>query len=285
MPVHLILLAPFTAAAPAVTPPQTDTSTDAVVRAASAYVVDYQQRLTSVLADETYVQEISRQIPREPGPPRFRTMSSEVFFMFTPTNDWMTIRDVTTVDRKPVTPRPDIRRSLENLSSGEVAAALKAQNSRFNIGRILRNFSEPTLGLLVLDPAHRSRFAFERKSLQQEGDVVLVTLTLTERESPTLIADTTRGNIMSTGEIVVEARTGRVRDTLLRAQSGAIALELATRYRPEERLGMWVPSVFREAYERGVQPGSLQSDAEYIRVECEARYRNFRRFESSARIK
>lgn len=262
-----------------------DTSTDGVVAAASAYVADYQQRLTSVLADESYVQEIARQIPPEPGAPRLRTISSEVFFMFTPTSDWMAIRDVLSVDGAPVTERPDIRQSLEHLASGEVAAALKEQNSRFNIGRILRNFSEPTLGLLVLDAFHRRRFSFKRKGVQREGSAVLVTLTFAEREAPTLIADRERGSILSTGELIVEAGTGRVRQTTLRADSGAILLELTTSYRADDRLAMLVPSLFREVYERGVRPRGLQSDAEYIRLECEARYRNFRRFESSARIK
>ena len=228
---------------------------------------------------------IARQIPREPGVPQLRTMSSEVFFMFTPTSDWMAIRDVVTVDGAPVAERPDIRQSLENLASSEVAAALKEQNSRFNIGRILRNFSEPTLGLLVLDASHRRRFAFKRKRVHKEGSVVLVTLTFTERESPPLIADRQRGSILSTGELIVEAGTGRVRHTTLRADSGANALELTTTYTADDRLAMLVPSVFREVYERGMAPRGLESDAEYIRVECEARYRNFRRFESSARIK
>jgi hypothetical protein len=261
-------------------------STAAVVKAATEYVADYQRRLTSILADESYVQDVVRQIPRDPNGPRTRRMVSEVFFMFTPgSNDWMAIRDVIAVDGQPVPNRPDIKQALEALSSTGAAATLKARNSRFNIGRIVRNFSEPTLSLLIFDDTHRGRFSFERKHVRNEADAVLVTLAFAEKKSPTLIADVRRGRIFSSGEVIVEAGTGRVRHTALRAKSGDIALELTTEYSPDEQLAMWVPAVFRESYERGDSPKGLESDSEYEHVVCEARYRNFRRFQTSARIK
>jgi hypothetical protein len=262
------------------------TSTAAVVKAATAYVADYQRRLTSILADESYVQDVIRQIPLDPNAQRTRRIVSEVFFMFTPgTHDWMAIRDVIAIDDRPVENRPDIKQELETFSSRGVAAALKAQNSRFNIGRILRNFSEPTLSLLVFDATHRGRFSFKRKRVHTEDGVVLMTLAFAEKESPTLIADPRRGRIFSTGEVTVEAGTGRVRHAVLRARSDEIVVELTTEYSPDDRLNMWVPSVFRESYERGASPKGLESDDEYEHIVCEARYRNFRRFQTSARIK
>jgi hypothetical protein len=263
-----------------------DTSTRAVVAAVAQYVSDYQRDLTSILADESYAQDVVSLMPRDPTVARSRRMTSEVFFMFMPgTRDWMAIRDVIAVDGAPVEDRPDIRQALDVLSPTEVAAALKRHNSRFNIGRILRNFSEPTLSLLVFDANHRERFSFERKRVRKEENVVLVTLAFTERESPTLIADPLRGRILSTGEVIVEAGTGRVRRAVLRANSGEIKVELTTDYTRDEKLDMWVPAVFRETYERGTPPRRLEADTEYEHVVCEARYRNFRRFQTSVRIK
>jgi hypothetical protein len=263
-----------------------DTSTRAVVAAVAQYVADYQRDLTSILADESYAQDVISRMPGDPTGARSRRMASEVFFMFMPgTRDWMAIRDVIAVDGVPVEDRPDIRQALEVLSSTEVAAALKRQNSRFNIGRILRNFSEPTLSLLVFDANHRRRFSFERTRVRNDGNAVLVTLAFTERETPTLITDPRRGRIFSTGEVVVEAGTGRVRWAVLRAKSGEIKVELTTDYARDERLDMWVPAVFRETYERGRPPRRLEADTEYEHLVCEARYRNFRRFQTSARIK
>jgi hypothetical protein len=263
-----------------------DTSTRAVVAATAQYVAGYQRDLTSILADESYAQDVVSRMPRDPSAPRSRRMASEVFFMFMPgTRDWMAIRDVIAVDDVGVEDRPDIRQALDDLSSTDVAATLKRQNSRFNIGRIVRNFSEPTLSLLVFDANHRGRFSFERKRVRNEGGAVLVTLAFAERESPTLIADPRRGRIFSTGEVVVEAGTGRVRRAVLWANSGEIKVELTTDYTRDENLDMLVPAVFRETYTRGTPPRRLEADTEYEHVVCEARYRNFRRFQTSARIK
>lgn len=265
-----------------------DTSTRAVVAAAAAYVADYQKQLTSVVADELYIQDVITQIPRDASMPRARRMTSEVFFMFAPgTHDWMAIRDVIAIDEGTIDGRPDIKAALRRLPASDVAATFKTYNSRFNIGRTYRNFNEPTLSLLVLDANHRERFSFNRKGVQHAGDTVLVTLTFVEKDSPTLIRDLRRGRVFSTGELVVEAGTGRVRRAVLVAKTNDVKLELTTTYSPDDRLGMWVPTLFRERYEHGVSPDSSNLDArsEYEHIVCEATYRNFRRFETSVRIK
>ena len=274
-------LAPLTVASQ-----QPDTSTDAVVKAASAYVADYQQRLTSVLAEELLEQEVVRRVPVDPDAKRLRRTMSEVFFMFTPgTNHWMAIRDVISVDGNELKDRPDIRRELESLDDYEVASALKAQNSRFNIGRVTRNFSEPTLCLLVFDERHRSRFKFDRRRVQNVDGVTLVTLAFAEKESPTLIWDSARGRVFSTGQVVVEAGSGRVRETIFRARTGDISVELTTKYVADERLQMWVPASFSESYEGGVNRKSVESASDYEHVVARAAYSNYRRFQTAVRIK
>ena len=281
----LALFLPF--AATGSTPLGPDTSTGAVVAAAVAYVADYQRHLTSLLADEIYTQDVITQIPPDPGMPRARRMSSEVFFMFAPgSHDWMAIRDVIAIDGRAITERPDIRTALQTLPATDAAATFKTYNSRFNLGRIYRNFNEPTLSLLVLDAKHRERFSFDRKRVEHAGDTVLVTLKFVEKESPTLIRDLKRGRVFSRGELVVEASTGRVRRAVLEATTD-VKLELTTTYSPDERLGMWVPRQFRERYERGVSPNSRTFDSrtEYEHIVCEARYTNYRRFETTVRVK
>lgn len=257
-----------------------DLSTRAVVAAAAAYVAEYQRQLTSILADETYTQEIVEQAPRDPDMPRARTLRSEVFFMFAPaTRDWMAIRDVVELDGRPVGDRPNVHEALRTLPSREVAAAFKTYNSRFNIGRTFRNFNEPTLGLLVLDEEHRRRFSFDRARVDRADGETLVTLAFRERDSPTLIRDLTRGRVFSRGELVVEPGTGRVRRTVLTATIREMRLTLTTEYTSDPRLGIRVPATFREHYEY-----KLREDDREI-VACEASYTNFRRFETSVRIK
>ena len=141
-----------------------DLSVAGVVRVAAAYVKAYQEQLTFLIADEAYTQQIRSQIPDD-RTPKARTMKSEVFFMFTPANgDWMAIRDVIEVDRKPITGRQDIKTALGTLPAAQVAGASKASNSRFNIGRTQRNFNEPILSLLVLDARYLPNFTFERRA-------------------------------------------------------------------------------------------------------------------------
>lgn len=264
-------------------PPQgPDTSEGAVLRAATAYVRAYQQQLTSVLADETYTQRIVQQIPLDANMPRARTLQSELFFMFAPSGGWMAIRDVVSVDGVPAAERMDIPDALRRFAAREVATKLKAYNSRFNLGRTFRNFNEPTLGLLVLDAEHRSRFDFDRKRVERTQNAVLVTIEFAEEERPTLIRDLKTGPVFSRGELTVEAATGRIRRTVLAARLQSVALELVTEYREDPRLGMWTPAVFREQYEYATV---RTRDREYEKIVCEARYTNYRRFETSARVK
>jgi hypothetical protein len=255
-----------------------DTSTRAVVAAAAAYVADYQQQLTSILADETYSQEIISDTPLEAGMPRVRHMRSEVFFMFIAGSQiWMAIRDVIAIDSEAVDRRPDVRHALRTLPTRRVAATFKDYNSRFNIGHTYRNFNEPTLSLLVFDAKHRKRFSFTRERVHADRGTVLVTLTFQEKDSPTLIGDLDSGRVFSTGEMVVEAATGRVRSAVIEAETDEVKSRLETTYGRDERLGIWVPTVFRERY--------VRDEPRMEEIVCEARYTNFRRFETTVRIR
>jgi hypothetical protein len=270
--------------------PLLDLSVAGVVRVAAAYVKAYQEQLTFLIADEAYTQQIRSQIPDD-RTPKARTMKSEVFFMFTPANgDWMAIRDVIEVDRKPVTGRQDVKTALGTLPAAQVAGASKASNSRFNIGRTQRNFNEPILSLLVLDARYLPNFTFERKRVERAASGTLVTLAFTETAAPTLIRDLQLRPVFSKGELVIDAVTGRVHRAQLRLTIGGVAIELTTTYTADERLGLWVPILFRESYEEGMRtPGAaltrLESPATREEIACEARYSNYRRFETTARIK
>ena len=274
-----------------------DLTVDGVVRSAAGYVKAYQEQLTFLIADEAYTQQIRSQVPNDRGP-QSRTMKSEVFFMYTPA-DWMAIRDVIEVDGKPVADRQDLRAALEKLPAAQVASTFKASNSRFNIGRTQRNFNEPILSLLVLGARYRPNFTFERKRVERAGGGTLVTLAFMEKAAPTLIRDLQLRPVFSRGSFLIDAATGRVQEARLGVTIGSVTLELTTTYEPNERLGIWVPTRFRERYEEGVQSqspvwGRTPRETAQARVEtatsheeiiCEARYANYRRFETTARIK
>ena len=263
-----------------------DVDVDAVVNATAEYVRKYQTQLTSVVAEETYTQQVVMRVPNDPSAPRLRRLTSEFFFMFAPAGEWMGIRDVIRVDGHEVKDRPVVLDELRRLPLQEVADTFLKHNSRFNVGRILRNFNEPTLVLHVLTDDHRSRFTFARKRVERRGNATLVTLAFSEVAGATsLIRDLTFGAALSKGELIVEAGTGRIHRALLTASTGPIRLELTTEFALEPRLEMWVPTRFRERYEHGTRPASLGSELEYEEISCDARYSNYRRFQTSGRIR
>ncbi|MBA3948562.1 MAG: hypothetical protein H0X44_01290 [Acidobacteria bacterium] len=260
--------------------PQDPPGTAALVALASAYVRDYQQQLTAIVADETYHQEIRTQVPRDRGMPDKRTMKGEIFFWFTPGSDWMAIRDVVEVDGRTPHDRPDLRAALRLGETMQVAAAFKAHNARYNLGHITRNFNEPTLGLLVLDDRHRGRFTFVRGRTDRRGGETLVTLTFRERGRDTLIRGLDGTPVPSRGEVTLEVNSGRITRTLLAATIGKVQVTMSTSYGHEPRLDMWVPERFGERYRDGA-PGLVP----YEDIQGEATYANFRRFEVLTRIR
>src|SRR5688572_26823979 len=100
MRIRYVALA-FLASVPAVLAASQKPSAKDVVKAATAYVEQYQQQLTSIVADESYLQEIRAQIPTDPQTPRSRQITGEMFFMFAE-GQWLAIRDPALVDGRPV---------------------------------------------------------------------------------------------------------------------------------------------------------------------------------------
>lgn len=262
---------------------------DLLIDAASVYVAQYQDQLTRVVADEVYTQHVRAQSPRDRGMPPSRVTISEIFFLYVPGFDWMAMRDVATLDGRPVTDRPDLKSALGRLAAPDVARDFKAFNSRYNLGRVFRNFNEPTLALLVLDPKHRGRFTFTRRRGARIQGVPVQTIGFREVGTPTLIQDLDGRPVFAAGDITVERDTGRVRRTLLALEIGSVRMMLSTTYDEDPRLGMLVPVRFGEHYEDGAAPTTRARETAptgiYEEIVCEAKYTNFRRFEVKAIIR
>lgn len=275
-------IAPFAAAPP---PQQEALAVARFVESAADYVRRYQDELTSVIAAERYSQEVHAQTPREAGAAHETTISSEVFFMFTPGHDWMTIRDVLAVDGQPLVTRPDLRAALRDLPAPQVAARFKAYNSRFNVGRVHRNFNEPTLSLLVLDDRHRKRFTFTRAKARRDDDPAMVRLAFRETRRPTLIRDLDGKPVFSSGELTLDPATGRVDDIRLALALGSLQISLETDYAVDAKLGIPVPVRFTEHYQDGRAPRNGRARGRHDEIRCEATYSNFQRFAVQTRIK
>lgn len=264
---------------------------ESVVDAAAKYVADYERELTSIVADEVYTQEIRRQVPSVAGAPQRRRAKSEIFFMFMPMErTWMAIRDVLEIDGFSVADGTRVRDALLTLHPVEVGGRMRSANASLNIGRIVRNFNEPTLALLALDPTHKERFRFDTGKPRRVGGDARILLEFEERERPTLIRNMKGEPVFIKGELDVEPETGRIWRSVVRASVGPVTLELTTEYARDDRLDLILPRAFHERYEEGNPSARADSTARastssHELILCEARYSNYRRFETSVRIK
>jgi hypothetical protein len=242
----------------------------AVLAKTADYLRDYREQLTYVMATERYTQKLTG------GYSQFdveEELASDVYFVFVPTDKvWMAIRDVEIVDGKVLKERENVRAILNSGTAG-AARALKDKNAKYNLGTIVRNFNEPTLSLLLLDPDHRAKI----KVLQSKTSGSRVSISCVEVGAPTLISNVDGTPSYARGEFVLDAATGRVERAELHVRLGAVDAVLTTTFKPDEKLKMWVPSRFEETYvEDGRRPQ---------RVTGRADYSDFTRFDVEVRIK
>ena len=257
---------------------------DEVLGRAAAYVAQFERTFSAAIWRERYQQEA--RVPR-----RFnssgatfstiaarRQLDSELLFVWLPqARSWITVRDVMAIDGKP---RPAGDRRLQALLAGPAVSvdqlgALAAENGRFNIGKIVRTFNEPTLALLFLDEHYRHRFTFAKGEPQTADGRRAATYSFVERGSPTVIRGENR-DIPVQGTLWIEATTGQVLRTALELSdsSGRLRGRTTVRYGPHPNFDVLVPVEMRETY--------AASSGES--VTAVAIYSEFRRFETAGRI-
>lgn len=259
-----------------VSPAPPETSAKAVIARAVAYIEDYQKAWEFVLADEINVQEVVDARGRRVAQ---RETSGDFFLSYIPADGrWLSVRDVAVVDGVPVENREDLRQLLSRGSFARIGRQLADHNARYNLGSIERNFNDPMLALVILDDRHRSRFRFRRRSVERTEATTLVTVEFTERDRPTLVRGTDGRQIFSTGELVIEVATGRLRRSVITLKDRTITASLTTVFTENDKLGLWLPASLTERYE-----GTTDRQREI--VAAESRYANYRKFDVKIIIK
>jgi hypothetical protein len=255
----------------------------AILERTAAYVASFEKDFAAIIWRETYdqVDRIPRKFATSGG--RFvtavqRHLESEMLFIPAEADGtWLTVRDVISVDGKPVR-----RRLPELLASKSVRIrdlrALSRENARYNIGPILRNFNEPTLALLFLDSRYRGRFRFSDGGLVAVDGRSVRKIQFTEVVTPTIVRSDER-DVRSSGALFVEPSTGRVLRTelTLTLEKDGTQADIDVSYAMDDRLGLLVPVEMHESY------GWARSRPDE-RIDCTAKYTDFRRFETSGRV-
>ena len=266
-----------------------DPALDQLLTRATWYVLDFVQKLSNVVSEEHYTQDSNVMLATIPIPglggrggsqtsvPRssakHRELKADFLIVKTTGDVWQPFRDVFEVDHIPIRDR-DERLAKLFLSSKpgsdwqERAKAISDESARYNLGAVQRTINNPIFALILLQPDIRDHFRFTMgKPDRRMGEGVRV-VEYVEDMRPTIIVGLPGQEMPAFGRFWIENDTGRVLKAEVRVEQRGIKANLTTEFRPDERLGIDVPTEMREDY-----------DLDNSRVSGRASYSRFRRFE------
>ncbi len=267
-------------------------SLQTVLAGVSDYVVRYQKEISSVVAEEHYVQDADKS---DRPFVTHRELKSDLLLLHTGeasgvAGGYVQFRDVFDVDGDAVRDRSDRLMKLFVNAPGDDQRAAKRQaaqimneSARYNIGSIERNINVPLLTLLLLDPAYQSHFKFS-VSLEHKGTPRGLPKTpafalagdaweleFDEIGAPTIIRGDNQ-DAKSRGRVWIDPDTNRVLITELVNEAKTVRSTIRVSFQSEPVAGFLLPVEMRERYER--KNGFYKFDGA-------ATYSNYRRFSVS----
>jgi hypothetical protein len=260
-----------------------------VLNRAAQYAVDYGYALSTVLAQEDYTQQALW--PERTDDNRSRRLVSEIAFLrLVDSTEWLTFRNVLSVDGEPI---PDSAGRLDRLFRNPpqtlVAQAriIASESARYNLGPIAREISVPTIALHFVHPRHQASCRFDKDGEETvDGERALI-VRFRESEPGRLISRNDGKKLRAEGRLWLVPEGGRVVRSelvvkdLVRGDRGSKA-QVNVTWHPNEALGLSLPSEMRDRYE-----GAVTIDGRRSRfvVSGVATYSNYRRFSTSFRIR
>ncbi len=274
--VTLVALAVAVSAVPGQEPPIV-----AVLARAADYVAAYKQRLSGIVAEEHYRQQvIATSRPGRASNRQFRELRSDLLLVKPGDNEsWLQFRDVFEVDRKPIRDRDQRLYKLfvdAKTDPRHQAETIQAESSRFNIGPLQRTINVPILALLFLEREHQSRLQYARAEagnvkrfadLANEHDIWM--LEFREIADDTMVRGEGGRDVPSHGRVWLDSVTGRILRTEHISEDTAVRAVIDVTYRSEKGLDLLVPVEMRENY--------LIRRSE-LRINGRATYSHFRQF-------
>lgn len=241
-----------------------DNKVDELMARTAAYVSQFVNQFSNVVAEETLVQETT--IPR-----RKRTMKSDFLLVRYPGDtQWQAFRDVAEVDGKPVRDKEErlTRLFLEPAESAlRRARNLQEAGARYNLLDI-GTLNNPLIVVAFLQDGYRERFRFNLAGLEKKLGPNVRTVQFQEWKLPSLIKGNGNQDILTRGLVWIEEDTGRVVKTELRIGGRSAPISIITLYKLDDELGINVPVEMRDWYPDGT--GEIRGVASYGR---------FRRFQ------
>jgi hypothetical protein len=254
-----------------------------VVKRLAVYVDTYGQQASAIVATERYSQRYTTSAAATTSEHR-ETVADFAIVRAEAQHTWLGFRDVIIVDGSRVSDREDRLVSVLEASRGnfDEARRLSDESARFNIGPVGRNFNVPTTALFFFSGENIDRFSFKRSAVAGDGSWEVE---FKETHRPTLIRTPDGMSIPSSGVILVNPANGVVRRTLLRlrfttreAPQETTGVEIETLYHYVDAVGLWAPARMDELCE-------ARGNFRWRRITGQATYSDYRRFQTSARIK
>ena len=259
-------------AAFALAQPDTSPSLETLLERLSTYLLQYEKAISEIIADEEMAQTPRSASLRAEAR---RRLQSEVAFMRLPGDGaWIGYRVVHHVNGRAVDAASTKLQALLNGTDDDRArgVAIARESARHNLG-LARTTNMPLLALELVHPRHRARFTFSKAGVTRGGGRSLRRIDFVERASPTVIQTGNGFDLPSRGSVWIEESTGRVFQSEVRDRDIISSTRLSVTFVVHEGLGMLVPDRMHEIFAIGSGLG-----------DGTARYSNFRRFSTSARI-
>jgi hypothetical protein len=254
-----------------------------VLSRAATYSAAYLEKLSSIVAEERYVQRSGPDwASRTPGPrtrEQERVLRSDFVIVrgLGAGSPWLGVREVLEVDGRPIQGEHGRLEALLSDTRADTASRLRALADRqagYNLGDLYRTINVPTLPLEFLLSDRQDRFRFKRSGTTAMRGVPVWTITFKERQRPTLIRTPEGRDVASSGVFWIDPGTGAVLRTELRADPGRLQSIILVSYAHHDRFDMLLPDDMNELYL-----------TRRSRIEAHATYSRFRRFETDVRIK
>jgi hypothetical protein len=265
-----------------------------------SYVESWERELGSVVADERYVQSVTRQPRSELSRERLvpasesRVLHSEFTLIWFDegTPEWVGFRHITSVDGLAVkVPGPTLEDVIGDarLTWRQRWEQVRDRSAAYNIGAIARTINLPTFALSALRPANQRRFRFSPHRAEMVAGAAANVLEFREQARPTLVSGLGGRDVPLRGRVWFDERTGRVRRTTLELRDHIVPTsdgdgerdrdqELASRitvdFAPDAGVGVWVPIQMRERYDNSWGETTTGH----------ATYSNYRRFRTSVKL-
>jgi hypothetical protein len=259
-----------------------------VMRRVGAYVDEYGDKASIVVCTERYQQHADGSATVAST----RTLVSDFALVYADAiHGWLGFRDVLEVDDHAVQDREDrLARVLMGAQGRfDEPRRLSDESARFNLGNLQRNFNVPTSALFFFRTENLDRFKFAARRVLDDGTWEV---TYKEEGRPTLIRTLDGEPVTTTGTIWIRPQDGVVVRTLLEVyvtmsrlyppQRGKGSIDV--RYRLIDALGMWLPDAMDETFE-AARDKSFSHEKAWDTETGHAEYTNYRRFETSGRIK